>query len=295
MTGAVASQPPARARRAPAPRERGKPSLWRTGHGANGGSGGTCPERILPPGPQAATPDRQAQQKTAAPHGRILSSPADERLIGAALSAPPPDRELTPDRLPSARLPSPRTVACASAAGGTTTVAVPHARCSGGEEARALPVSPQGVERTSRHRSLRLLGMAVIAAVLAVGGLTAHPQVAAAAGKKVVIVVGPVGSSTSNYIYNARKLAAQARSYGATVYELYSPHATWSRVLSVSQGANVFIYLGHGNGWPSPYGPFQTMTKDGLGLNASDGSTTTKYYGEYYVGRDLNFAPNSVV
>ena len=32
-----------------------------------------------------------------------------------------------------------------------------------------------------------------------------------------------------------------------------------------SQGANLFIYLGHGNGWPSPYGPFERYTKDGLG------------------------------
>src|SRR5207247_2007085 len=91
------------------------------------------------------------------------------------------------------------------------------------------------------------------------------------------------------------KTAAPPPSYGATVYEIYSPHATWSRVRTLSQGANVFIYLGHGNGWPSPYGPFQTYTKDGLGLNASDGSSTNKYYGEYYVSRYLNFAPNSVV
>ena len=130
---------------------------------------------------------------------------------------------------------------------------------------------------------------------MAVGGLAIHPENAAAAGKKVVIVVGPVGSSTSNYIYNAKKLAAQARSYGATVYEIYSPHATWARVKSLSQGANVFIYLGHGNGYPSPYGAFSKYSKDGLGLNAYDGSTSHKYYGEYYVDHYLNFAPDSVV
>ena len=158
-----------------------------------------------------------------------------------------------------------------------------------------MPVTQEGAQRASRHRIFRYIAVAAMAAVLAIGGLSTHPQVAAAAGKKVVIVVGPVGSATSNYIYNAKKLAAQARSYGATVYEIYSPHATWSRVRTLSQGANVFIYLGHGNGWPSPYGPFQTYTKDGLGLNASDGSSTNKYYGEYYVSRYLNFAPNSVV
>jgi hypothetical protein len=156
----------------------------------------------------------------------------------------------------------------------------------------------EGAQRASGHRSfrtIRLIAVAALASILAIGGLASHPEAVAAAGKKVVIVVGPVGSSTSDYIYNAKKLAAQARSYGATVYEIYTPHATWSRVKSLSQGANVFIYLGHGNGYPSPYGAFNKYTKDGLGLNTSDGSTSHKYYGEYYVDHYLNFAPNAVV
>jgi hypothetical protein len=130
---------------------------------------------------------------------------------------------------------------------------------------------------------------------MAVGGLATHPEGVAAAGKKVVIVVGPAGSSTRDYIYNAKKLASQARSYGATVYEIYAPHATWARVKSLSQGANVFIYLGHGNGYPSPYGAFNKYTKDGIGLSPYDGSWSHKYYGEYYIDRYLNFAPNAVV
>jgi hypothetical protein len=158
-----------------------------------------------------------------------------------------------------------------------------------------LPVFRSGAQRASHHRTLRFVAMSAIAAVMAIGGLAAHPQAAAAAGKKVVIVVGPAGSSTSNYIYNAKKLAAQARSYGATVYEIYSPHATWSRVKSLSQGANVFIYLGHGNGSPSPYGPFNKYTRDGLGLNSCDGCSSHTYYGEYYVDAYLNFAKDSVV
>jgi hypothetical protein len=158
-----------------------------------------------------------------------------------------------------------------------------------------LPVSQDGAQRASGYRSFRLVVVAALAAVMAIGGLVAQPAPVAAAGRKVVIVVGPVGSSTANYIYNAKKLASQARSYGATVYEIYSPHATWARVRTLSQGANLFIYLGHGNGYPSPYGAFSKYTKDGLGLNAMDGSTSHKYYGEYYVDRYLNFAPNSVV
>ena len=160
-----------------------------------------------------------------------------------------------------------------------------------------MPVTQEGAQRASRRpfRTLRLIAIAAIASVLAVGGLAAHPEMAAAAGKKVVIVVGPAGSNTSDYIYNAKKLAYQARTYGATVYEIYTPHATWARVKSLSQGANVFIYLGHGNGYPSPYGVFNAYSKDGLGLNAYDGSSSHKYYGEYYVDHSLNFAPNSVV
>jgi hypothetical protein len=158
-----------------------------------------------------------------------------------------------------------------------------------------LPVAQEGAQRASRQRSVRFLVLTVLAAALAVGGIAAHPQVAAAAGKKVVIVVGPAGGNTANYIYNAKKLAAQARSYGATVYQIYSPHATWARVKAYAQGANLLIYLGHGNGSPSPYGPFNKYSRDGMGLNATDGSSTVKYYGEYYIYRAIRLATNAVV
>jgi hypothetical protein len=161
-----------------------------------------------------------------------------------------------------------------------------------------LPVSQEGAQRASRHqivRSVRIVAVAALASIMAIGGLAAHPETAAAAGKKVVIVVGPAGSNTSDYISNAKKLAAQAKTYGASVYQIYTPHATWARVKQLAQGANLFIYLGHGNGYPSPYGAFNAYSKDGLGLNATDGSSSVKYYGEYYVSRYLNFAPNSVV
>ena len=80
-------------------------------------------------------------------------------------------------------------------------------------------------------------------------------------------------------------LAAQARSYGASVSEIYSPSATWSRVAAAARGAKVLIYLGHGNGWPSPYPPYSTDSKDGMGLNASagHGNLNVKYYGEAWV------------
>ena len=85
--------------------------------------------------------------------------------------------------------------------------------------------------------------------------------------------------------------------YGASVVKIYSPNATWSKVKSQAQGANLLIYLGHGNGWPSPYKPYQPYTKDGLGLNKSsgNGNSNLKYWGEYYVRNYLHLAPNAVV
>ena len=119
----------------------------------------------------------------------------------------------------------------------------------------------------------------------------------AAATIKVVVVVGPAGSNTSNYIYNGKRYANVAREYGAKVIEIYSPNATWSRVRDALQGANLLIYLGHGNGWPSPYAPFRSSSKDGLGLNSSagNGHYNVKYYGEYYIDRYIQMDKNAVV
>ena len=136
-----------------------------------------------------------------------------------------------------------------------------------------------------------------LAAAFALGTLAVTPAPAAAAGVKVVIVVGPVEGSTSNYIYNAKRYANEARSYGASVTEIYSPNATWAKVKSAAQGANVLIYLGHGNGYPSPYGAFSAYSKDGMGLNAAagHGNSNTKYYGEYYMRTYIKLATNAVV
>jgi hypothetical protein len=141
-----------------------------------------------------------------------------------------------------------------------------------------------------------LTALTIAFALAAVVGM-ANPFPTSAAGIKVVVIVGPVGSSTANYIYNAKKYAAQARSYGATVVEIYSPNATWSRVKAAAQGAKVLIYLGHGNGSPSPYGAFSKYSKDGFGLNATagNGNSNTKYYGEYYIDTQISLAPNAVV
>jgi hypothetical protein len=160
-----------------------------------------------------------------------------------------------------------------------------------------LPVRPDGAQRASIHRSRRLTVFALIAAVAVSLGALAIPREARAAGIKVVVVVGPAGSSTADYKSSARTYANLARSYGASVTEIYSPYATWAKVKPALQGAKLLIYLGHGNGWPSPYGPFQRYTKDGLGLNATsgNGNYNVKYYGEYYVDNYIQMAPNAVV
>jgi hypothetical protein len=136
---------------------------------------------------------------------------------------------------------------------------------------------------------------ATAVAVTAAATITAPAQ--AAYHPRVVIIVGPAGGSTSDYLSHAHDYAAQARAYGAVVTEVYTPHATWSRVLAAAQGANILIYLGHGNGWPSPYAPWQTLTKDGFGLNPYDGSgnVSVKYYGESFVASSIRLAPGAVV
>lgn len=142
--------------------------------------------------------------------------------------------------------------------------------------------------------------LAVLAlAIAAVGAPTlGAPSVVAAAGAKVVIVVGPTHGSTQTYIDRANIIAAQAASYGAVVTKVYTPHATWDRVRSVAQSAKLLIYLGHGNGWPSPYAPYTGATKDGFGLNPYDGSgfgSPVKYYGEDYIAASIRLAPGAVV
>lgn len=158
-----------------------------------------------------------------------------------------------------------------------------------------MEFAKQATERLSRGRVLRTLGVIGLAVTLAAGGLASAPHPVAASGKKVVVVVGPVGSATSYFKDTANTIAAIAKSYGANVTKVYTPYATWSRVKQVAYGANVLIYVGHGNGWPSPYKPFQTYTKDGMGLNARSGSNSLKYSGERYLAADLHLAKNSVV
>lgn len=158
-----------------------------------------------------------------------------------------------------------------------------------------MPEHDSGAPRAS-HRRIRSLLTAVLAALLLATATTATAPEAQAATRKVVIVVGPVGGATASYKTGANKLADQARSYGASVTKVYTPNATWSRVYEAAKGANLLIYLGHGNGWPSVHAPFDVKSKDGMGLNrtAGSGNSNTRYFGEYYMAK-LALAENAVV
>ena len=155
-----------------------------------------------------------------------------------------------------------------------------------------------GAQRASGYRSIRFTALIILTLAFAFGGFAARPApVAAAAQVKVVIVVGPVEGDTAKYISHAREYAALARSLGASVKEVYSPNATFTQVKNAATGANIFIYLGHGNGYPSPYGAFSALRKNGMGLNSSagHGNSNVKYWGQTYMRTGLALAPNSVV
>ena len=82
-------------------------------------------------------------------------------------------------------------------------------------------------------------------AVRSVGGAVAAP--------KVVIIVGPTGSADRQLPFAGRRLRRRRAAAGATVVKVYSPNATWAAVKAAVNGANIVIYLGHGNGFPNPY------------------------------------------
>ncbi|HEY5434245.1 MAG TPA: hypothetical protein VIK13_03360, partial [Candidatus Limnocylindrales bacterium] len=150
-------------------------------------------------------------------------------------------------------------------------------------------------------RKLALVVAAVLLACFGVVAPAAAPAVSAATGARVAIIVGATGSTTPTYRTYADQIYAEAIKYTPNVVKVYSPNATWTKVKAAVNGASVIVYLGHGNGWPSPYtyDPNYT-TKDGFGLNYDnngDGKLTDseyKYYGEPSI-RTLTPAPNAVV
>lgn len=114
---------------------------------------------------------------------------------------------------------------------------------------------------------------------------------------KAVIIVGPASETTREYLDLGDLVATQAEAMGMDVRRVFHPRATWERVLDNIQGANLVVYIGHGNGWPSPHGPFQEDTKDGFGLDPTEGASaySAKYYGADKLRAKIKLAPKSVV
>ncbi len=136
--------------------------------------------------------------------------------------------------------------------------------------------------------------------VLALGWSSVPTPVAAAvpADPKVVLIVGATHDATSAYRSWMDGVAATAARYTRNVVKVYSPNATWAAARAALQGASIVVYMGHGNGFPSPYSStLNPATQDGLGLNlaAGAGDSNTKYFGERYLSGEVSLAPNAVV
>ena len=153
-----------------------------------------------------------------------------------------------------------------------------------------------------KRRLLTLaIGLQVLLGASALGVLVPLPVAEAArdvSHVKVAIIVGPVGSLTDDYRALADKAAAAARARTDNVVTVYTPVATWPAVRRALDGASIVVYLGHGNGWPSPYSKtLHGATQDGLGLNpvAGGDNVAHQYFGESVLASDIQLAPGAVV
>ncbi len=150
-------------------------------------------------------------------------------------------------------------------------------------------------------RVRRPILFAIVAAfvVLTAAAPAARPvRAAAPPDPKVVVIVGATHGTTPEYRRWADVVVAEAKKYTSNVVKVYSPNATWSAVKSAMQGASVVVYMGHGNGFPSPYSSTLHPDKvDGFGLNAvaGQGDYNNKYYGESFIASGVTLAPNAVV
>jgi len=117
------------------------------------------------------------------------------------------------------------------------------------------------------------IGLAFLMAATAI--ISPHSVRAGAAGQKVVIIVGPVGGGSiqTNYLNRGEQIADSVEAMGGTAVRVFSPNATWANARAAVNGANIIVYIGHGSGYPNPYG--STLLRDrtnGWGLNRIAGA-----------------------
>ena len=77
-------------------------------------------------------------------------------------------------------------------------------------------------------------------------GIPAVPAPEALRALRAVIAVGPVESNTPLFISEMEDAATVLREAGVHVSAFYHPTAEWADVARAAQGADIFIYSGHG-------------------------------------------------
>jgi flagellar hook assembly protein FlgD len=175
--------------------------------------------------------------------------------------------------------------------------------CMSKPQRPAVPTSRHGPAHGREVIRLLAVILAVIALILTSSALNWVTEASASdeppAPRKAVIVAGPVHSLTDRYKGYARAIADAAAAQGMEVIRIFHPNATKARVKKHANGANLFVYVGHGNGWPSAFAPFQENTKNGLGLNPDDPALRTTYNVDYkganWLRANIELAPNAVV
>ncbi len=156
-----------------------------------------------------------------------------------------------------------------------------------GPAAQGRPTPGNRVARAALIALLVMLSAALVAPAL----------LHATDAPKVVVVVGPVGGLNRYYKDEARSLIEEARRHTPNVVVLFTPKATWKRVRAAAQGASVFVYFGHGWGYPSRYTPFDPERQNGVALDPARGANGTRrvYFGEDRIRASIRLAPGAAV
>jgi hypothetical protein len=105
---------------------------------------------------------------------------------------------------------------------------------------------------------------------------------------KAVLVVGPIdgddGSWTTQEKQHMDLAAAELEANGVVVHKFYTPNNDWEQIKAAADGANFFLYRGHGVYWS----PMPHPTVGGFALKG-------KFVSSDDIRNDLHLAPNAIV